>query len=141
SAAQTGPLPGARLLLVCAEVDPQVMDAVAFLREPGRQVEVMQIGVVRGVDGRRYVDVSPLVLPQPARRTVEPTAARLVRQHAAPAEPVAPLPTPRPHQSPSHAQVPVPVPVHTRNPITAPTPVTVVPSGPPPPADFGVAWT
>lgn len=129
SAAQTGPLPGARLLLVCAEVDPPVMDAVAFLREPGRQVEVLQIGVVRGVDGRRYVDVSPLVLRQPARRTVEPASLRLVRQHAAPADHLASLPLLAP-STPSHA----------RNPVTAPTPAPATSAGPPPPANFGSAW-
>ncbi|HEX5332796.1 MAG TPA: hypothetical protein VFW79_09135 [Cellulomonas sp.] len=128
SAAQTGPLPGARLLLVCAEVDPQVMDAVAFLREPGRQVEVLQIGVVRGVDGRRYVDVSPLVLRQPARRTVEPSSVRRVRHHAAPADDLASTPVPAPTAA-----------SHARNPVTAPTPA--VPAAPPPPADFGGGWT
>jgi hypothetical protein len=150
SAAQTGPLPGARLLLVCAEVDPEVMDAVAFLREPGRQVEVLQIGVVRGVDGRRYVDVSPLVLRQPARRTVEPSSLRLVRQHTAPADHLASLPVLAP-PTPSHAQNPVPAPVaaenpvpapvHARKPVTAPTPAPIVSAAPPPPANFGGAWT
>lgn len=69
---------GSRLVLVCAEVDESVTDAVAFLRRPGRQVEVLQIGVVRGIDGRRYVDVSPLVLHVPTRRQVEPASLRLV---------------------------------------------------------------
>ncbi|MGV8977856.1 MAG: hypothetical protein ACOH17_07415 [Cellulomonas sp.] len=126
SAAQTGPLPGARLLLVCAEVDPQVMDAVAFLREPGRQVEVLQIGVVRGVDGRRYVDVSPLVLPQQSRRTVEPSTLRLVRHHAAP-------------ESHSEAAPVTAIPAGARNPVTAST--SVVLAGPPSPASFDDAWT
>jgi len=157
SAAQTGPLPGARLLLVCAEVDPQVMDAVAFLREPGRQVEVLQIGVVRGVDGRRYVDVSPLVLRQPSLRTVEPSSMRLVRQHTAPVDHLASSPTQAPPTSshaaipvpapaladapaPAHAQIPSPATVasHARNPVTAPTPTV---SAAPPTADFGGAWT
>jgi hypothetical protein len=128
SAAQTGPLPGARLLLVCAEVDPQVVDAVAFLREPGRQVEVLQIGVVRGVDGRRYVDVSPLVLRQPSLRTVEPSSVRRVRHHAAPADHPASMSVPEPTAA-----------SHARNPVTAPTPVAS--AAPPPPADFGGVWT
>lgn len=130
SAAQTGPLPGARLLLVCAEVDPQVMDAVAFLREPGRQVEVLQIGVVRGVDGRRYVDVSPLVLRQPSLRTVEPSSARRVRHHAAPAE--------HPMSVPESAQAAT---SRAQNPVTAPTPVVPAGAPPPPLADFGGGWT
>ena len=80
---------GARLLLVCSEVDPQVVDAITFLRQPGRQVEVLQMGIVRGADGRRYVDVSPLVLHQPARRAVEPASLRLVRSTDAFAEAMA----------------------------------------------------
>lgn len=157
SAAQTGPLPGARLLLVCAEVDPQVMDAVAFLREPGRQVEVLQIGVVRGVDGRRYVDVSPLVLRQPARRTVEPASLRLVRPNDAAVvrEPsTCPLTGSVPSAGPVSGPAPgdhlaslpplpplVPsTPSRARNPVMAPTPAPVTPAGPPPPANFGSAW-
>jgi hypothetical protein len=86
TAAQAAPRTGARLLLVCADVDPQVADAIAFLRQPGRQVEVLQLGVVRGADGRRFVDVSPLVPNQPARRAVEPASLRLVRSTEALAE-------------------------------------------------------
>ena len=70
---------GARLLLVCSEVAETVVDAVEFLRQPGRQVEVLQVGVLRGADGRRYVDVSPLVSAVPVRRAVEPSALRPVR--------------------------------------------------------------
>jgi hypothetical protein len=64
---------GARLLLLCSEVDESVADAVEFLRRPGGHVEVLQVGVLRGADGRRYVDVSPLVARAPARRAVEPS--------------------------------------------------------------------
>lgn len=86
TAVQAARSAGARLLLVCADVDPQVADAIAFLRQPGRQVEVLQLGVVRGADGRRFVDVSPLVPNQPARRAVEPASLRLVRSTEALAE-------------------------------------------------------
>lgn len=81
-----GPRVGSRLVLVCSETDDEVADAVAFLRQPGRQVEVLQMGVVQGGDGRRYVDVSPILLsPQRTRRPVEP-ATGLVP---------APVPAPR----------------------------------------------
>ncbi|HEY8721755.1 hypothetical protein [Pengzhenrongella sp.] len=70
---------GARLLLVCSEVAESVVDAVEFLRQAGRQVEVLQVGVLRGADGRRYVDVSPLVPQVPARRAVEPSALGYVQ--------------------------------------------------------------
>lgn len=89
---------GARLVLVCAEVDEDCLDAVEFLRQPGWQVEVLQVGVLRGADGRRMLDVSPLVTGT-ARRSVEPTTLRLlpsdlayaeVMAHDAPAPPEAP---------------------------------------------------
>lgn len=51
---------GARLLLVCGDVDPEVAHALEFLRAPGRQVEVLRMGIVEGAEGRRYLDVSPL---------------------------------------------------------------------------------
>ena len=65
---------GARLLLVCSEVAENLVDVVEFLRQSGRQVQVLQVGVLRGADGRRYVDVSPLVPQLPTRRAVEPSA-------------------------------------------------------------------
>ncbi|WP_309485017.1 hypothetical protein [Cellulomonas sp. NS3] len=73
--AQHAPRTGSRLVLVCSEVDEDVSDALAFLRQPGRQVEVLQMGVVQGGDGRRYVDVSPVQLgPHRTPRPVEPAA-------------------------------------------------------------------
>lgn len=73
--AQHAPRTGSRLVLVCSEVDDDVSDALAFLRQPGRQVEVLQMGVVQGGDGRRYVDVSPVQLgPHRTPRPVEPAA-------------------------------------------------------------------
>lgn len=70
---------GARLLLVCSDVAENVVGAVEFLRQPGRQVEVLQVGVLHGTDGRRYVDVSPLASHVPKRRPVEPSPLRAVR--------------------------------------------------------------
>jgi len=75
---------GARLLLVCSEVAENVVDAVEFLRQPGRQVEVLQVGVLRGADGRRFLDVSPLIPLVPRRRAVEPSALHMA---GAPPEP------------------------------------------------------
>ena len=79
---------GARLVLVCSEVTENLVDAVEFLRQPGRQVEVLQLGVVRGADGRRYAEVSPLVPSRPARRPVEPSVLRVLP--ATGAQPVVP---------------------------------------------------
>lgn len=83
---------GARLLLVCSEVAENVVDAVEFLRQPGRQVEVLQVGVLRGADGRRFLDVSPLIPVVPRRRAVEPSALHMVAvpPPVGPAAPAAP---------------------------------------------------
>ena len=62
---------GPRLLLVCADIEPGVLDAIEFLRQPGWHVDVLQIGVLSGSDGRRFVDVSPL-----SKARVEPGHAR-----------------------------------------------------------------
>lgn len=70
---------GARLLLVCSDVAENIVGAVEFLRQPGRQVDVLQVGVLHGTDGRRFVDVSPLVSHVPTRRAVEPSPLRTVR--------------------------------------------------------------
>ncbi|NKX94065.1 hypothetical protein HF995_12430 [Sanguibacter hominis ATCC BAA-789] len=51
---------GVRLVLVCASAGLTTVDALDFLRQPGMQVDVFRLGVVRAPDGRRYVDVSPL---------------------------------------------------------------------------------
>jgi len=74
---------GARLLLVCSSVHPEVVDALEFLRVPGRQVEVMQMGVIHGAGGRRYLDVSPLAGPIAEMRAVEQANLRLVRSDEA----------------------------------------------------------
>lgn len=74
---------GARLLLVCSSVSPEIADALDFLRAPGRQVEVLQMGVVHGAGGRRYLDVSPLAGPIAEMRQVEQANLRLVRSKEA----------------------------------------------------------
>ncbi|WP_449386292.1 restriction system modified-DNA reader domain-containing protein [Cellulomonas soli] len=83
SGPQTSRREGVRLVLLCSEVAAEASDSLAFLRGPGRHVEVFQVGVVRGVDDRRLVDVSPLAVHEGVRRTVEPTALRLVRSSEA----------------------------------------------------------
>jgi hypothetical protein len=74
---------GGRLLLVCSEVAENLADVVEFLRQAGRQVEVLQVGVLRGADGRRYVDLSPLRPQVPVRRAVEPATLHMVSAGAA----------------------------------------------------------
>lgn len=70
---------GVRLILLCSEVAAEASDTLGFLRGPGRHVDILQVGVVRGEDERRLLDVSPLATHEGARRSVEPTALRLVR--------------------------------------------------------------
>ncbi|GEL99822.1 hypothetical protein [Cellulomonas terrae] len=77
--AQSNRREGVRLVLLCSEVAAEAGDTLGFLRGPGRHVDVLQVGVVRGVDDRRLLDVSPLATHEGARRSVEPTALRLVR--------------------------------------------------------------
>jgi hypothetical protein len=74
-----GQYAGARVVIFCAEVAENVLDAIEFLRQPGRQLDILQVGVVRGNDGRRLLEVSPLGTHAPARRPVEPPPMRLVQ--------------------------------------------------------------
>src|SRR5450830_1412390 len=119
--------PGSRLLLVCADVEPGVLDAMEFLRQPDWHVDVLQIGVLSGSDGRRFVDVSPLskVRVEPGHATrdwLPPT------RHAATAPSAATANPPTPHASePSTTTAPTPavtVPAVTVPAVTVP-PVTV----------------
>lgn len=111
---------GSRLLLVCAEAEPGVLDAIEFLRQPGWHVDVLQIGVLGGADGRRFVDVSPLVRVRaggartshtwlaPARPPqTEHTGPRLAAPAFSSAAPVAvPAPAPGPAARPTPALFP-----------------------------------
>lgn len=74
---------GVRLLVLCSEVAPEAGDTLGYLRGPGRHVDILQLGVVRGVDDRRMLEVSPLARHETVRRPVEPTALRLVRSSEA----------------------------------------------------------
>lgn len=71
--------PGARLVLVCGEVAVEAGDTLTHLRAVGHAVDVLQVGVVRGADDSRMLDVSPLATFEAARRAVEPATLRLVR--------------------------------------------------------------
>jgi hypothetical protein len=52
----------ARLIIICQEASEEILNAVDFLRQPTMPVEVLKMGVVHSADGRRFVDVSPLVI-------------------------------------------------------------------------------
>jgi len=67
--AQTNRRDGVRLVLLCSEVAAEAGDTLGFLRSPGRHVDVLQVGVVRGADDRRLLDVSPLATHEGARRS------------------------------------------------------------------------
>ncbi len=81
--AQTSRREGVRLVVVCSEVAAEAGDALGYLHGPGRHVDVLQVGVLRGVDDRRLLEVSPLARHETVRRSVEPTALRLVRSSEA----------------------------------------------------------
>ena len=132
--AQSSRREGVRLVLLCSEVAAEAGDTLGFLRGPGRHVDVLQVGVVRGVDDRRLLDVSPLATHEGARRSVEPTALRLVRSSegfaaGAPYEPHLSVPhvrTPATGElravTPPAATPVVPAPTPLRTPPTAPIP-------------------
>lgn len=69
--AQAPARPGARLVVVCADVAEDVLEAVDHVTAGGG-VEVLRLGVTQGPGGRRYVDVSPLRATPGPRRAVEP---------------------------------------------------------------------
>lgn len=146
--AQSSRREGVRLVLLCSEVAAEAGDTLGFLRGPGRHVDVLQVGVVRGVDDRRLLDVSPLATHEGARRSVEPTALRLVRSSegftsGGPYESQTP---PLPHVrtpatgelravTPPAATPVVPAPTPLRAPLTAPVPqASPRPTRPTPPA-------
>ncbi|MFS0704850.1 hypothetical protein AB6N23_10045, partial [Cellulomonas sp. 179-A 9B4 NHS] len=128
---------GVRLLLLCSEVAAEAADTLAFLRGPARQVDVLQVGVVRG-DERRLLDVSPLALHEGSRRSVEPTALRLVRSSEAfatamayddqrgtgtPVRKAPPTGELRAVAPPPRPEPPAPTPIGRRGSVTEPTPL------------------
>ena len=116
---------GTRLVIVCSEVAAESVDTLAAVRGPGWPVKVLQVGVVRGADGRRLLDVSPLAEHEAARRPAEPASLRLV-QGAQSAVPV-PLDDERPEppfiptQPPTIPGRAAPVAVHRPAPPAGPT--------------------
>jgi len=62
----------ARLIVICQEASEEILNAVDFLRQPTMPVEVLKMGVVHSADGRRFVDVSPLVI-HPASAPTAPS--------------------------------------------------------------------
>lgn len=50
----------ARLVLVCAEIDDDAVEAVSFLSVDAARVQVLTVGVVEATSGRRLLDVSML---------------------------------------------------------------------------------
>lgn len=71
----------ARLIIICQNAPEEILNAVEFLRQPSMPVEVLKMGVVHSADGRRFLDVSPLVihlppaLPMPKKKVTPQVAA------------------------------------------------------------------
>ncbi|PJI93919.1 hypothetical protein [Luteimicrobium subarcticum] len=144
---------GSRLLLLCAQVDPAVADALEFLRLTSTAVSVLRLGVVTGPDGRRLVEVEPLYSAgarrgrtngatsdaAPTRAAYRaPTASPTIESPAATA-PTRAVPPPRAAPTPT----PAPTPATAAAPARAGSPAatvaaasgvagTPVPSGPVP---------
>ncbi len=136
-----------RLLLLCSEVAAEAADTLGFLRAGEHQVDVLQVGVVRG-DERRLLEVSPLALHEGVRRSVEPTALRLVRSSEAFATAMAYEPERAPGLPPTRSrslptgelravappperpEPPKPTPIGRRGTVTEPTPLPFRTAGP-----------
>jgi len=56
------PRTGSRLIIICHKADDDVLNAVDFLRQPAMPVEVLRVNLVNGQSGRRFLDLSPLVI-------------------------------------------------------------------------------
>lgn len=67
----------ARLIIICQDAGEEILNAVDFLRQPTMPVEVLKMGVVHSQDGRRFVDVSPLVI-HPASTPAAPRLSATV---------------------------------------------------------------
>lgn len=87
--ADPAPGSGARLVVICSAAREDVLDAVDFLRKPGARASVLRASVVTSEDGRRFVDVSPLVTEHlraaaPVQRTIDEQAPEVVATVEAP---------------------------------------------------------
>lgn len=127
---------GTRLVILCAQVAEDVESVLDFLRDDPRReggsVEVLQVGVLLGADGRRYLDVAPALTGRPARQQ-EPTHLRLV---GAPEPAGAQVPAPRPHPAERERPATAPAPEPAQH-LSAGQHVTAAPrprSAPPDPA-------
>ncbi len=96
---------GTRLVLLCSEVAAESVDTLAAVRGPGWPVKVLQVGVMRGPDGHRLLDVSPLAEYEASRRPAEPTSLRLV-QGAPPAGATQAVPVPLDDERPEMPFIP-----------------------------------
>ncbi|EYR63616.1 oxidoreductase [Actinotalea ferrariae CF5-4] len=124
---------GARLLVVCTEIAPDVDDLLEFLVQPGHHVEVLRVRVTADPSGGRLVDVVPVdrSVPLHAAAGLAPDdlPARRRDRRAEPAAETAP-PRPRPTVvAPSFAVATAQVPrvVPATGPVPVNHPIAVVP--------------
>ncbi len=91
-----GSVAGVRLLLVCSEVGEGMGDVVEALTQPGRGVDVLQVGMLDAADGAPLLDVSPVRRPAPSPgpvRTAAPAGPVTVPARSEGASPVARTPS------------------------------------------------
>lgn len=106
--AQAPARPGARLVVVCADVAEDVADAVDHVTASG-DVEVLRVGVTQGPGGRRYLDVSPLTWAPGQRRAVEPGPRTGAVPAVRAADPQGPARVSAPQRGPAAVTDPTPV--------------------------------
>ncbi|WP_448059003.1 restriction system modified-DNA reader domain-containing protein [Cellulomonas hominis] len=135
----SGQADGPRLVLVCAEVDEAVLDAVTYLKQSISQVDVLRLGVTHGPEGRRYVDVSPLGTQTAPRRPMEPAAVSAGTRVPQPTANHVPQPsTPGPVPAATAASVPTPA-VHPHR-VSHAAPTVLTPTVPAAEGFPGVAF-
>lgn len=114
---------GARLMLVCSEVDQRLGAVLEFLLQPGYQVEVLRTRVSVDSRGSRVVEVVPVERTAPAREV----AARRAEDPPGGSTPEA-VPVPEgPREPADHRRPAPPAPVPT---VVAPAFATVRDAGP-----------
>ena len=53
---------GSRLVIVCSDAQPEVLNAIDFLNRPELPINVLQAKVLEARDGTRFIDAAPLAI-------------------------------------------------------------------------------
>lgn len=124
---------GARLLVVCTEIAPEIDDVLEFLVQPGHHVEVLRVRVTADPAGGRLVDVVPVDRSVPVHEAAGlrpddlPVRRRDRRADPAPEPTAPPRPTVVPPPFAVRAVPDAPTTVPATGPVARNEPIAVVP--------------